>query len=289
MLQNDLFYFNWVLKFMENAIKTVTIIGCGWFGLPFAKKAIEAGFNVKGTTSRVEKLAVLEQAGIESYVLQLPASSILPEELFKSDLLLINLPPGRRNPDVLKDYPMVITEIIHAATGSGSIKKVIFISSTSVYGDKHQFIDENTPVLPVTDSGKALIRAEQIISESEFDSVILRFGGLAGSGRHPGRFLAGRTGLSSGDQAINFLHLEDAIGVAMLFVTNGIGKYVYNIVAPKHPDKKEFYIKMAKMIGLEPPTFMEDPGTYRREISSGKLIIETGYNFRFPDPMYFEY
>lgn len=274
---------------MAIGANTISIIGCGWFGLPLAIRAIQAGFKVKGSTTRKEKLSELALAGIDPYIMVLPAMTSFPETLVQSDLLVINLPPGRRNPNVLRDYPLAIKLIIDAAKKQMTGRKIIFISSTSVYGENHEFIDESTPVMPQTDSGKAVVFAEQLVADSGMNTIILRFGGLAGPGRHPGRFLAGRKELDSGDQAINFLHLDDAIAVVSGFLNGKGGNELYNVVAPEHPVKKKFYRKMAEMLGQEPPGFSDVPAKYRREISVNKLIVETGYNFQYPDPMHFRF
>ena len=34
----------------------VSILGCGWLGLPLAKSLIEKGFSVNGSTTSVEKI-----------------------------------------------------------------------------------------------------------------------------------------------------------------------------------------------------------------------------------------
>jgi nucleoside-diphosphate-sugar epimerase len=40
---------------------------------------------------------------------------------------------------------------------------VIFISSTSVYDDQPVLVDESTPVNPITESGKQLVKAEALL------------------------------------------------------------------------------------------------------------------------------
>ena len=41
----------------------ISILGCGWLGLPLAKALIENGFSVKGSTTSTDKLTALENAG----------------------------------------------------------------------------------------------------------------------------------------------------------------------------------------------------------------------------------
>jgi nucleoside-diphosphate-sugar epimerase len=94
--------------------------------------------------------------------------------------------------------------------------------------------------------------------------------------------------LTSGDQSINFLHLKDAIGVVRHMIDHKSENEVFNVVAPTHPTKKDFYIKMAISIGLTLPTFAAPSDSIKREVSVHKLLTETGYNFVYPDPMEFK-
>lgn len=274
---------------MKDKSKSISVVGCGWLGLPFSQNMIEQAWTVKGTTTSNLKVNLLKENGIEPYLLKFPVNAAMPIELFKVDFLLINLPPGRGNPNVMVDYPKAIKQLMDSAKEVGLIKKVIFISSTSVYSNAEELIDEESVANPMSASGKALLAAEKIILQSTIPSVILRFGGLAGPGRHPGRFLAGRTGLETGHQSINFLHLQDAINVIQSVIAAPVENEIFNIVAPVHPKKSDFYRRMAQDIGLQPPTFVEVSGRCKREISVDKFLLQTGYSFLQADPMSFKY
>ncbi len=274
---------------MTDNIKTLTVIGCGWLGLPLALKAIDENWKVKGTTTNSNKMIELEDKGIEPYLLVLPATTKIDSALFKSRYLVINIPPGRRNPNVLHDYPFTVSQIIDQIKIVGKTSKVIFVSSTSVYGNEDEFIDETTISKPKTDSGRALVEAENIVRNAGINYNILRFGGLAGPGRHPGRFLAGKKDLPGGNQCINFLHLTDAIAVIMHMLSGSFTRQTYNVVSPQHPQKKMFYLKMTIDAGLDPPTFDDSLMAAERKISVQKLLKDTGYEFKYPDPMYYDF
>jgi nucleoside-diphosphate-sugar epimerase len=281
---------NQSLKFtMFKGKLSVAIIGCGWLGLPLAGKLVDSGMNVKGSTTNLSKVDLLKNMGIEPFLLKVPSETPPDPALFDVDFLVLNVPPGRRNPNVVKDFPSAISQIFDAVKLSGRIKKVIFISSTSVYNESIDQIDETSPTDPVTDSGKALLMAEKIVEDNCRNFVTLRFGGLAGPGRHPGKFLAGKSGLTSGEQSVNYLYLDDAIGVVEYFINSKTTREVYNVVAPLHPEKRQFYMLMSEMIGLTPPSFTLSANSFKREISVEKLLKNTGYKFRYPDPMAFKF
>jgi len=269
--------------------KTISVIGCGWLGLPFGKRMVENGWNVKGTTTNPDKFQLIESMGIEAFLASFPTNETINDSIFNTQNLLINLPPGRRNPDVQQSYPKAIQQILENAKKSKGIHKIVFVSSTSVYGNSVNLIDESMEPVPESDSGKAILIAEKLVAASGIPYVILRFGGLAGPNRHPGRFFAGRKDLTIGDQSVNFLHLDDAIGIITYMFEHKVASPCFNVVSPIHPNKRDFYIHLAKSIGLEPPTFIENSEQWKREISVDKLLRETDYTFIHPDPMNFTF
>jgi len=274
-------------KFSNTQKPSLSVVGCGWLGLPLATQMAASGYLGRGSTTREEKLETLSNAGIEPFIFDSSTKPNANNALFQTDMLILNIPPGRRNPDLLKDYPKLIASILDALKTTDLASRIIFISSTSVYPEDVEWIDEETPVDSATDSGKAIFVAEKIVECSGFPWVVLRFGGLAGPARHPGRFLAGKKELTYGEQAVNFLHLRDAIEIVRTFIENPGLQGCFNCVAPVHPMKKDFYSIMSKAAGLDAPEFDDSHKCFKREISSHKLINEAGYRFKFPDPLKF--
>ena len=62
--------------------KSVSIIGCGWLGLPLAEFLVQQGFHVRGSTTRAEKLKPLEEKGIEAF--QITAGETLEDVIKKA-------------------------------------------------------------------------------------------------------------------------------------------------------------------------------------------------------------
>ena len=77
----------------------VSILGCGWLGFPLAKKLIEIGFEVKGSTTSESKLDILQSNNIEPFLLELSETKIsecISDFLYNSDIFIIDIPPGLR-------------------------------------------------------------------------------------------------------------------------------------------------------------------------------------------------
>ena len=273
-------------------MKQISILGCGWLGLPLAKSLLEKGFSVNGSTTSVEKIAVLENAGIHPFLVSLSAVEVLEETkisienfLQNSDVLIIDIPPKLRG-DSSENFVAKIQNIIPFIEKS-LVEKMIFVSSTSVYADDNSIITEETKPNPDTESGKQLLEAEQLLqSNKNFQTTIVRFGGLIGEDRHPIKFLAGRKNIENPEGPINLIHQIDCIGIIEEILkhpeTSGqIDKSseVFNAVAPFHPTRKEYYTQKAIELNLPSPEFDESKISIGKTILSNK--VESILNYKF--------
>ncbi|MBK0695992.1 SDR family NAD(P)-dependent oxidoreductase, partial [Klebsiella oxytoca] len=110
--------------------------------------------------------------------------------LMNVDALVITL-PARRTGAGEGFYLQAVQEIVDTALAY-HIPRIVFTSSTSVYGNVNGTVKENSPRLPQTASGQVLKELEDWLHNLPGTSVdILRLAGLVGPSRHPGRFFAG--------------------------------------------------------------------------------------------------
>ncbi len=265
-------------KQMEN--KTVGILGCGWFGLPFAKALLQSGYKVKGSTTNADKLRALEELGIEPYQINLNDTGELPEEFFKLDVLFVNVPPRAKSEEV-STYPEKLKAV--AKVAEGNVKQIIFISSTGVFEDGNFEVDENTPPQPETEAGKALLAAEEVFSQhNKFVTTIIRFAGLIGPGRNLAKFFAGREQVPNGKAPVNLIALADCIGICLRLInTNAFGR-IYHAVMPQHPTRNEFYTALCEASGMEKPIFKEELLAWKK-INSVNVADKLAYTFEVGD------
>jgi nucleoside-diphosphate-sugar epimerase len=272
-------------------MKTIAILGCGWLGLPLAKSLLSKGFEIKGSTTSESKLEVLKNVGILPFQIQLEAQQIIgtiEEFLNESDVLIIDIPPGlRREISSLEETTFVnkVKTLIPFIEKSG-IQKVIFVSSTSVYGDGFPIVEitEETIPNPDTESGKQLVISETLLQNNiYFKTTVIRFGGLLGHERHPITFLAGRTNVENPDAPVNLIQREDCIGIIEKILNQveyDIWGETFNAVAPQHPTRKTYYQKKAELFNLPLPTFAEHLESKGKMISSKKVETILGYSFQ---------
>lgn len=247
---------------MSNATKanqkTISILGCGWYGLELAKALIKANYHVKGSSTTPEKLPLLFSENIEPFLIDIQKDTEKYDAaFFETELLLICIPP-RRNTIEHSDFYKKIERIINLVEHH-KIKQLIFISSTAVYGNTDSELTElNTPI-PETASGSSMLKVESLLkNRSSFTTTIIRFAGLVGPGRHPGRFFAGKSNIPNGDAPINLIHLDDCVGISMKILKDELFGFTYNACAPDHPGKGEFYTLAAVQASLTPPVFKKE-------------------------------
>ena len=267
--------------------KTISIIGCGWLGLPCALRLAEKGYQVKGTTTTESKISTLKQIGVRPFLLQLDTDDP-PLDLFETDMLFITFPPGRAATNTMLRYQGRIEKIISACKEKG-LKRIIFASSTGVYSGKpnEPIVNEASTPDPRRESARAMYSAEQMLSRYSDQLTVLRFGGLVGPGRKTAKFLAGKKNIPNPKNAINLVHLDDCVQVVLKVLEQNIFGDTFNVVADEHPTRKEYYTQMTKLAGLEPPTFKDEHSFPNKIVSNDKLKMKLGYNFIYPNPFLF--
>lgn len=273
-------------------MKQISILGCGWLGLPLAKSLLEKGFSINGSTTSVEKISILEKAGINPFLVSLSAVEVLEETkiplenfLKNSEILIIDIPPKLRG-DSKENFVAKIQNIIPFIEKS-SVDKVIFVSSTSVYADDNSIITEGTKPNPDTESGRQLLKAEHLLQNNKnFQTTIVRFGGLIGDDRHPIKFLAGRKNIENPIGPINLIHQIDCIGIIEAILKhsetsgqNDKSNEIFNAVAPFHPTRKEYYTKKSIELDLSLPEFDESKTSIGKTILSDKVQSILNYKF----------
>lgn len=269
----------------------ISILGCGWLGLPLAEHFRDNGHTVKGTTTSKEKLELLSGKKITPFLLKLNPHLECEncDDFWDSDLLVLNIPPGRNRDNVEEFHTKQIKSVIEKISAS-SIKLVIFVSSTSVYPEKPGIVAEvdTDPNNAIRSSGNALLRAEKmLLSHSKFKTTVVRFGGLYGYDRHPANFLAGRKNLDRGNAPVNLIHRDDCIGIIQKIIDKNITNDIFNAVSDGHPPRNMYYPAAAEKLNLDPPTFKEDENENYKVVSNRKVKQVLRYKFKYPNPMDF--
>jgi len=269
-------------------MKQISILGCGWLGLPLAKALLNQNYSVKGSTTSEAKLPELKTLGIIPFLVALDSKRItgtIDDFLNGSDTLIVDIPPQlRRKKDDAetineKEFVEKIKTLIPYIEKS-TIQNVLFVSSTSVYGEVNGEITEETTPQPDTESGKQLLEVEMLLQKNEsFKTTILRFGGLIGEDRNPIKFLTGKQNLENPETPINFIHQEDCIGIILKIIASNSWNEIYNGVSPFHPTREGYYTQKAIELNLPLPKFDHSKSSLQKLVSGDKIQRIFGYSF----------
>lgn len=275
-------------------MKTISILGCGWLGLPLAKSLLLKGYEVKGSTTSKSKLEVFKNVGILPFQIQLEAHQIIgtvEEFLNETNVLLIAIPPGLRKINSTSEEMSFVNKVktlIPFIEKSG-IQKVLFVSSTSVFGDRFPIVEitEETIPNPDTESGKQLAIAETLLqSNPYFKTTIIRFGGLIGEDRNPMYQLQHKI-IPNPDAPINLIHQTDCIGVIETILDKGLRQAqsdnwneVYHASGINSITRRAYYTTKAKELEIRNPIFEEVVVSKGKHILSKKIEKELNYTFK---------
>jgi nucleoside-diphosphate-sugar epimerase len=266
--------------------QSVSVLGCGWLGLPLAKKLAASGYKVKGSTTTPAKISVLENSNIIPYHLTCDPSveGENVADFFKADALFLNI-PFRRDLKDPKYYAEQIRSVAqHAA--AGGIRLVIFAGSTLVYPALNQTAREADVIAPADERAKVLLDVEQmLLSDRRFTTTVIRFAGLYGPDREIGNFFKTARVPKDGDAPVNLIHLDDCIGIVQAVLEKNAGGEVFNACGDDHPLRKDLYTKAAIAAGTKPLVFESAVAGRYKIIANTKVKERLGYRFKYPSPL----
>ena len=267
--------------------RTISILGCGWLGLPLAETLARRGHTVHGSTTTPDKRDRLSAAGVHTHRILLgeDVEGDGLDAFFAADVLVFCVPPSGDG----AAYPEQAKAARRAAEAGGA-GWVVMTSSTSVYPDLDAVVTESDAGaregMPLRQHGAVVLAAERVFyGASAFDTTVLRLAGLYGYGRHPVHHFAGKRALAGGEAPVNLVHRDDVIGVIEAVLEQEARGATFNVCADRHPTRRRLYPAEARRLGLEPPAFDGAEAAGYKIVSNEKLRTRLGYTFAYPDPM----
>jgi len=249
-------------------MKRVSVLGCGWLGKPLSISLLDEGYSVKGSTTTEEKLELLEMNNITPYIVNISEFEEF-DSFLNSDILIISI----TSKDV-DGFQNLISQI-----ESSDVQKVIFISSTSVYGRLNKVMTEEDVVLKTP-----LTEIEDLFRQNNFfETTIIRFAGLFGDERHPSNWFKNGRKIPQPKGFVNMIHKEDCIEIIHTIIDQNCWGQTFNACSNHHPTRREFYTIAKLSNDFEVPEF-EDNDVYEwKIISSKKLQDMLDYTFIHDD------
>ena len=251
----------------------ISILGCGWLGLPLALTLTKNGYSIKGSTTSEIKVKLLNNNGVQPFIIDLSNRESEFEEFLNSEVLIIAIPSKN-----IVGFKNLISHIENS-----KIKNILFISSTSVYPNSNSIVTEEHLIYKTPLSEIELL----FKTNTNFKSTILRFGGLIGYDRKPGNFFKNGKAINYPDAFVNLIHRDDCIQIIKEIIAKNIWDKTLNACADTHPKKRDFYAKEFKKEGRNNPTFNELASNEYKIINSDQLKSILNYNFIYSDLMHY--
>ncbi len=231
------------------------------------------GAHVKASTTSKNRFPELACSKIEPFILNVGCLPNNLHDFLRSKILIINIPSKN-----VEGFSILVSEIANSA-----IEKVLLVSSTSVYknANKTHYEADDEELSP-----SPLLKIENLFRKNtSFKTTIVRFGGLIGYKRNPGRFFDKGKFVANPEAYVNLIHRDDCIQIISQVIAQDIWGEVFNCCADSHPTKREFYTQAAKKIGAPTPDF-ENSGVKSFKIISNQKVKRTlNYEFLHPDLM----
>jgi nucleoside-diphosphate-sugar epimerase len=269
------------------------IFGCGYLGTRVAALWRAAGEEVFAVTRSSQRAVAFAASGLVPVVADLAASAELP------------IPQGVRTVLFAVGYDRQGGKSIHEVYVGGlkrviarlpeSVEKVIYISSTGVYGQvTGNDVDEASPCRPTREGGKACLAAEALLRASVFAdrSIILRLAGIYGPGRTPRSqdLLAGKPIDAPATGWLNLIHVEDAARIVLLADERAQPPKLYVVSDGQPVERGDYYRELARLLGAPPPLFVEpapdSPAAQRaasdKRITPRRLMAELQPKLAYP-------
>ena len=279
------------------------ILGAGYTASRVATQAIERGWEVIVTTREPARLKHLSEQGAR--VLRWDILSDDPDELSahmnEHTTLLYSIPTLFRDDTQGAHMPHV--RVLLERAQARRVKHLIYLSSTSVYGDHSGArVTEDTPLAPTSALGRMRRDIEQAFMSCEWARVtVARIVGIYGPGRtlfeytQRGRY----TLVDGGTKRTNRVHVEDIVqSIWAMIQRQGPSPRVFN-VCDGHPvmvrDLVSFLVEHTSMpwpeeVSLEDYASTRDPNVVARWTNeyvcdSSRLTQELGVELLYPNAL----
>ena len=256
-------------------MKSISVLGSGWLGLPLAAQFVRKGYRVSASTRSASRLEEIASVGASAQVVDIDAMEFAAP-FFDSEVLVVNITSKN-----FGGFERLVDVIAASA-----VRRVIFVSSTSVYRNSGGLVAEEQGD---EDEQSPLLAIENLFRRCRgFDTTVLRFAGLIGYSRHPGRFFGDRA-LADPDSPVNLIHRDDCIAIIERIIERNCWGEVFNACADTHPPKREFYRLARQSLGLPGPRIEESVNPGFKVVNNEKLKRVLEYRFKFSDLMTLEF
>ena len=267
------------------------------FGFGYCSEAVLHGLRdwdgkTIVVTRNIENINLLRKKGVEAYHWSDQAS--VKKSIQKTNMILHSIPPVGNSDPVYECFVEYFSELPDKS-------KLIYLSSTGVYGDRRgNWVDETAKLNPKTELGIYRLYAENIWKEiaKKFGVrlIIMRLAGIYGLGRSPiERLQKGKARvIRKPGLLFSRIHVEDIVGLIRLCIERDDISGIYNVCDNKPASSETVMKEASRLLGIDCPTPVSVEkldlsktalGFYSesKKVSNKKLLNDFRYKMKHPD------
>ena len=267
---------------------TILLAGCGDLGTEAGLRFAALGHRVVGWRRSPAKLP----AAIEGVAADLTSPDLPPVPADTSVVVIAVAAAAPAEEAYRAAYVRGVENVLDALERDGvTPERVIFVSSTAVYGDAAGgWVDESTKPNPGGFSGRVLVEAEDILQArlagTSTAGISLRLGGIYGPGRNRliDQVRTGAAVIPEDVRYTNRIHRDDAAAAIVHLATMGSEPGPTYVGVDNEPvDLGSVLRFLAAELGLpEPQVGDAGPARGGNKRCGNDLLRSTGFAFTFP-------
>lgn len=256
---------------MEAIRADVLLVGCGDLGSRIGKLLAAGGLDVVGIRRRIDRLP--NQIRGVSLDIANPATVVPP---ISADLIVVALTAD--GSDVQAYRKTYVDGMLRVLSAVQHCERAVLVSSTGVYGDRDDLIDESAVPQPSRPTGEVLLEAEQAFHDAIPGGVVARLSGIYGPGRD--RLVEQVRRGENSDPGLwsNRIQVDDAAAavVHLLTLDQPASAYIVSDSEPSMIGDVRAYI--AQLLGVD---WAEASAAAHGKQLSSQLLRGTGWVPRF--------
>ena len=230
----------------------ILVFGYGYCAKALIKKFENKKSKILVVSRNLQNIDKLNRQGIKSCDWSKEEAVI--DFINKSNTILITAPPNNFVDPVASKYSKYFSH-------TGKKIRLIYLSSTSVYGDhKGEWVNEKSKLHAKSELGKWRLNVEtkwlSFAKLNHLPLLILRLSGIYGPGRSAFDRIYNKSFkiVKSPNIFFSRIHIDDITSILQKFIDNENLKGIYNLSDNMPATSEAIYLEAFRLLKLKPPT-----------------------------------
>lgn len=284
-ISRDLFEF-WLGAIKLGGMSQILIIGLGYLGMSLARRLQSSGWQVRGWVRSEETAQALRQEGWNVHAGDVANPDDWPHDRDAITHVVHCASSSQSGPEV---YAQVYREGIRQALAALPMRRLVFVSSTSVYAQTNgEWVDETSVAEPQVETGRLLREAEDLARSG--GGMVARVSAIYGPGRGVllKKFLQQEAVIEGdGQRWLNQIQRDDIAAALQVLLDRGTLGETYNVSDGAPCTLLAFYEWLASTLDQPLPPRGPIPTQRKRGLTNKRVradkLRELGWVPHFPD------